>query len=181
MKKTKKKEKAALKLNGVQQRLVEENIPFAMNLGKSYAAVGRLKGVPVEDLQQEACIGLCAAAKKYDARQGVKFSTYAFLWCKKYILKAISDETLKCEYDTEVADTVEDEDDTMLAEQRKTKVEAMMSVLDRHEKKVICLMFGFEGEEKTMKEVASKMRLQQTRVRQIYNKALNKLEMYGNC
>lgn len=88
---------------------------------------------------------------------------------------------MKCEYDTVVADTVEDEDDTKLAEQRKTKVEAMMSVLDRHEKKVICLMFGFEGEEKTMKEVASKMRLQQTRVRQIYNKALNKLEMYGNC
>ena len=45
-------------LTADQQQLVMKHVPWAMNMGRQYAALGRLKEAPCEDLQQEACYGL---------------------------------------------------------------------------------------------------------------------------
>lgn len=47
------------------------------------------KGVPREDLYQEACYGLILAVDKYDWRKDVQLSTYASFHIKKYLRQAI--------------------------------------------------------------------------------------------
>jgi RNA polymerase primary sigma factor len=42
-----------------------------------------------DDLMSEATLGLYQAAKKYDARQGAKFSSYAAHWVRQYIRKYV--------------------------------------------------------------------------------------------
>lgn len=42
-----------------------------------------------EDLMSEATLGLYQAAKKFDAKQGAKFATYASHWIRQYIRKYV--------------------------------------------------------------------------------------------
>lgn len=55
------------------QQLVARHMPMAQKM------VWRLKdyGVGLDDLQQEACMGLCEAAPRYDAKSEASFATYA--------------------------------------------------------------------------------------------------------
>lgn len=175
-------------LTKAQQQLVTENIPLAMNLGKKYAGLGNYKGIPVKDLQQEACYGLCVAARRWKAHadtpkeEGLEaaatFQTYAFIWCVKFIMMAIDDVPANTMVDKDV-DTVaieEDDDEQALAEERARKVEAMLAVLNRHEKKVVRLLYGFDGESKDFYEIAKLMHIHVARVHQIYEKARTKME-----
>ena len=165
-------------LTKAQQELVAGHIPFAMNMGKKYAGLGRFKGIPVEDLQQEACFGLCIAAQNFNPEKGAEFQTYAHDWCFKYIMMAINNEPLDAfeDKDVEDIDTFEDDDEQAFAEERVKKVEAMMAVLNTQEKKVVCLIYGFGSEVHDFKEVALKMHIQVARVHQIYEKARTKME-----
>jgi len=174
-------------LTKAQQELVVGHIPFAMNMGKKYAGLGRFKGIPMEDLQQEACYGLCIAAQKWSPSpqpspkwEGVDttatFQTYAYKWCLKYIMMAINGETLSTFGDEEVVDIIDDDDEQAFAEERVKKVEAMMAVLNDKELKVVRLLYGFEGDSKDFKEIAVMMHIQVARVHQIYEKARTKME-----
>ena len=51
-----------------------------------------------------------------------------------------------------------------------------MSVLNMQEKKVVRLLYGFDGDVKDFREVARIMHLTPARVHQIYEKALTKME-----
>lgn len=177
-----------------QQKLVSEHIPFAMRLGKSYAALGNFVGVPVEDLQQEACFGLCIAAQGWnssghtsraegkEAGAAATFQTFAYDFCLKYIMLAINKEEVSVISldDDEAAeiDVMDDDDETAFAVERRRKVEAMLAVLNAQEKKVVRLIYGFGSEVHGFKEVAQKMHIQVARVHQIYEKARTKMEFY---
>ena len=82
--------KKSVKLTCYQQKIVEENIGFAMNMGKHYGSLAAARGVSVEDLQQEACWALCTAAQKYDPKRDVSFVTFAYNYCRKNIQNFIS-------------------------------------------------------------------------------------------
>jgi RNA polymerase sigma-32 factor len=56
-----------------------------MRLAISMAARFRRYGAPMNDLIQEASLGLMKAADKYDPTRGVRFSTYAVWWIKASI------------------------------------------------------------------------------------------------
>jgi RNA polymerase sigma-32 factor len=56
-----------------------------MRLAISMAAKYRRYGAPMNDLIQEAGIGLMKAASKFDPDRGVRFSTYAIWWIKASI------------------------------------------------------------------------------------------------
>ncbi len=43
----------------------------------------------LQDLVQEAMLGLIRAAEKFDWRKGYKFSTYAVLWIKQSIQRGL--------------------------------------------------------------------------------------------
>ena len=53
-----------------------------MRLAISMAAKFRRYGASMNDLTQEAAIGLMKAAEKFDPERGVRFSTYAIWWIK---------------------------------------------------------------------------------------------------
>jgi len=56
-----------------------------MRLAVSTASKYRRYGAPMNDLVQEAGIGLMKAAEKFDPERGVRFSTYAVWWIKASI------------------------------------------------------------------------------------------------
>ncbi len=56
-----------------------------MRLAISMAARFRRYGAPMNDLIQEASLGLMKAADKFDPDRGVRFSTYAVWWIKASI------------------------------------------------------------------------------------------------
>lgn len=183
-KKTIKRSKRQQHLTKSQQMLVVENMTLAMNMGRRYAGLGRFKGIPMEDLQQEACIGLCEAAMRFDSKRGADFKTYAYDWCKKYIMMAINGEPSTADEDVEmVADNMADDaDEVRMTEERCRKVDAMMSVLEKRERDVICLIYGISQSSKHateplgFKEVAARLQLSRTRVHQLYECAMVKME-----
>ena len=56
-----------------------------MRLAISMAAKFKRYGAPMNDLIQEASVGLMKAADKFDPDRGVRFSTYAVWWIKASI------------------------------------------------------------------------------------------------
>jgi RNA polymerase sigma-32 factor len=53
-----------------------------LRLAIAAAARFRRYGAPMNDMVQEAAVGLMKAAEKFDPEQGVRFSTYANFWIK---------------------------------------------------------------------------------------------------
>ena len=58
--------------------MIESNLRLAFSIAKKYSR----HGFDIEDLIQEANLGLIKAVERYDWRKGFKFSTYA-CWCIK--------------------------------------------------------------------------------------------------
>lgn len=71
------------------ERIVADFKNLAYGLAKSY----QFCGLPLDDLRQEALLGLLDAAGKFDPGRGVLFSTYATWWIKKRLLRAARQET----------------------------------------------------------------------------------------
>ena len=64
------------------ERALHRLITAYMRLAISMAARFRRYGAPMNDLIQEASLGLMKAAEKFDPDRGVRFSTYAVWWIK---------------------------------------------------------------------------------------------------
>jgi RNA polymerase sigma-32 factor len=67
------------------ERALHRLITAYMRLAISMAAKFRRYGAPMNDLIQEASLGLMKAADKFDPERGVRFSTYAVWWIKASI------------------------------------------------------------------------------------------------
>jgi RNA polymerase primary sigma factor len=73
-----------------KERMVESNLRLVLSIARSY----RGRGVPFADIVQEGMVGLIRAVERFDYRQGVKFSTYAFWWIHRSMRDAITDAQL---------------------------------------------------------------------------------------
>ncbi len=69
--------------------LLKEHAALIGGIAKRYAG----RGLPLEDLRQEAMLGIIDAASRYVPTHGTQFSTYATYWIKKRILAALEQET----------------------------------------------------------------------------------------
>lgn len=67
--------------------LLLHNIRLVVNIAKRYQG----RGLELEDLVQEGILGLHRAVQKFDHTRGLKFSTYATLWIRQSITRAIAD------------------------------------------------------------------------------------------
>lgn len=70
-----------------RDQLVTANLRLAMAVAKGY----QYRGLPPEDLIQDANLGLMRAAEKFDFRRGFKFSTYATTWVRQSVLRSLAD------------------------------------------------------------------------------------------
>jgi RNA polymerase primary sigma factor len=70
------------------RQMVHANLRLVVSLAREYAG----RGVPLVDLIQEGCIGLLAAAKKYDYTKECRFATYATLWIRQSIKRYLDNQ-----------------------------------------------------------------------------------------
>ena len=68
-----------------KERLINSNLRLVIKFARRYQGFG----LSMQDLVQEAMLGLIRATEKFDWRRGYKFSTYAVLWIKQSIQRGL--------------------------------------------------------------------------------------------
>jgi len=70
-----------------RERMIVSNLRLAYSVAKKY----QWSGEALDDLVQEANIGLIKAVDRFDWRRGFRFSTYAMWWVRQQVSRAIAD------------------------------------------------------------------------------------------
>ncbi len=70
-----------------RERLAVSNLRLALSIARRYQG----QGLALDDLVQEANIGLLKAVDRFDWRRGFRFSTYATWWIRQQVTRAIAD------------------------------------------------------------------------------------------
>src|SRR2546430_3348316 len=86
-----------------KERMMSANLRLVVSVSRR----SRGQGLPLPDLIQEGTIGLVRAVEKFDYRKGFKFSTYATLWIKQSLRRAIDDKARLVRLPVNVAAGVE--------------------------------------------------------------------------
>ena len=70
-----------------KERMIEANLRLVVHVARRYPRDGI--GLTLADLVQEGTLGLVRAVEKFDPRLGHRFSTYATIWIRQSIGRAI--------------------------------------------------------------------------------------------
>ncbi len=71
--------------HAAKQQMIQANLRLVVSIAKRYAGMH----MTMEDLVQEGNLGLIRAVEKFDPERGVRFATYASLWIRQKMLKAL--------------------------------------------------------------------------------------------
>ena len=69
-----------------REQLITHNLRLALSIANMY----RKSNLPMEDIIQEANIGLIKAVDRFDYKKGFRFSTYACWWIKQSVRRYVS-------------------------------------------------------------------------------------------
>jgi RNA polymerase primary sigma factor len=172
-----------------KERLVQANLRLVVHVAKRYAHGEH--GLTLADLVQEGTLGLVRAAEKFDWRRGHRFSTYATIWIRQSIGRAIAkkghgtrislDAPLGDGADATLADVIPD-DVTPGPEARAelaslgADIRRTVATLPPRERAVVELRYGLASEgAATTAETALRLRLRPQQVRTLEELALRRL------
>ena len=71
-----------------KQRMIEANLRLVVHIARAFQRADH--GLSLADLVQEGTFGLVRAVEKFDARRGLRFSTYATIWIRQSISRSIT-------------------------------------------------------------------------------------------
>lgn len=176
-------------------KLVEANLRFVVTIARGYQG----KGLSMDDLVSEGNIGLMKAAGKYDGERGLRFVSYAVVFIRQQIEKALKQESAELRVEN-AKDGISRSVDAPLGNRANMSllsvltdinspladvrvydaaiadaVEYALHSLTEREHQVITAYYGIEQEHLTMAEIAEDMQLRRERVRQIRNRAVRRL------
>ncbi len=171
-----------------RQILIERNLRLVAHVVKKYQNVGE----DVEDLISIGTIGLIKAISSYDESKGSRLATYAARCIDNELLmmlrmrkKTAKDVSLYEPIGTDKEGneinlldvTLIRQDDFALELQKKEDMERIRTlvetVLPPREKEIICLRYGFSGEDElTQREIGERLGISRSYVSRIEKKAL---------
>eukprot|EP00166_Cyanidium_caldarium_P003422 ctg_333.g163 len=74
-----------------RDRLITANLRLVSSAVRKFARRARMVGVPAGDLMQEGTLGLIRAAERFDGSRGFRFSTFALMWIRTAVMRALAD------------------------------------------------------------------------------------------
>ncbi len=160
----------------MKEEIIKEYLPLVRSIANRY----KNYGVPLEDLIQEGCIGILEASEKFDATKGAEFSTYAFYWIKKNILRAIEKANkqflnsinLNEKMDVGAYNYTFPQTDARNNPEIRRTIETFPEI----ERKVLVLVSGLDGEGvRDLNQISKILNLPKERVRQIREKAKRRI------
>ena len=122
-----------------KRQMIEANLRLVVSVAKRYL----WSGVPLLDLVQDGNIGLIKAVDRFQYRRGFKFSTYATWWIRQSISRAIADRARTIRLPVHLVETL-----NRLARTRRA-------------------MFDSLGREPTPEELARRLRMPASRMREL--------------
>lgn len=132
------------------QVLVRHNLRLVVHLAS-------LQAYPVEDLLQEASLGLWDGAWRYDPTVGAKFSTYAGWWIRKRVGRWM-DRRRSPEDVGAYEDVAESPIPAPVVDLEPQRLaDALLAELPEDQARALRLRYGVEGPEMSVKEVAKEM------------------------
>eukprot|EP00475_Leptophrys_vorax_P034502 TRINITY_DN5573_c0_g1_i2.p1 TRINITY_DN5573_c0_g1~~TRINITY_DN5573_c0_g1_i2.p1 ORF type:complete len:617 (-),score=34.63 TRINITY_DN5573_c0_g1_i2:113-1687(-) len=72
-----------------KQRMVASNMRLVISVAKKYTT----RGLSLEELITEGCVGLIKGVEKFDHRKGFKFSTYAHWWIRQAVSRSVAEQS----------------------------------------------------------------------------------------
>lgn len=175
----------------VRQILVEKNLRLVVYIAKKFENTG----IGIEDLISIGTIGLMKAINTFNTDKNIKLATYASRCIENEILMYLRktskikgevsiDEPLNQDGDgnelllSDILGTDEDVTSKGIEDEvDKTLLRASLEKLNKREKNIMELRFGFGGgNEKTQKEVADMLGISQSYISRLEKKIINKMK-----
>ncbi|MEK7663841.1 MAG: sigma-70 family RNA polymerase sigma factor [Patescibacteria group bacterium] len=147
------------------------------------------KDLTKDDLVQEGNVGLVEAAETFNPDKEVKFVTYAYINIKSSIFNAIrraNSSTRKggskvkhVSPELGVKDKkVKRPEENLVQKEISKKLELYLGELDERSQKILSMLYGLRGEERTysLAEIGKELSVSKQRINEIRDKILNKLK-----
>lgn len=168
----------------VRNQIIEANLRLVFSIVKRYASVG---SAAFDEFMGEGHVTLMRAVEKFDFSRGVKFSTYA-TWaivngCNALLKKQAALQQQHLSQSAEgIEDVVPDHRVTAREEQSvqdiRQAVGELLLGLNSRERAIIEARFGFAVHQSpTLKEIGDDLGISKERVRQLQQRALEKLRV----
>jgi RNA polymerase primary sigma factor len=168
--------------NAVKDQLIKANMRLVVNIAKKH--VGPADNV--FELLSDGNMSLIRAVEKFDFGRGFKFSTYASWAIIKNFARSIPDEKHRRErfvtghedvFDA-APDMRSDEHEMLVTQERaKHSINRLLEYLEPRERDIIRMRAGMDDHHKnmTLEEIGQQFGITKERVRQLNQRAMNKL------
>jgi RNA polymerase sigma factor (sigma-70 family) len=166
---------------------IQKFLPFVVKLARKMARRYELVGISVDDFIQEGNIALMRAVDGFDAAREVRFTTYATPILTRALLRFAQEQMAyygsaasAAESDA-VFEALADEDTPSLealvaSKEGQVRLAQALRVLPEEDRLLLLMRFGFHGDDATLREVGSRLKLSHQGVKKREEKLLAQLK-----